>query len=222
MKPLYLGAAAVAIIASQPAMADTYTKANFSGGVFPGNANVVSPFTGAVSPGQSLSGSFIYDNALVPAGGTGFVNVFQGQFPDVAGFTDANLFTFNLGSVVLTAADLSPDSLLGLGIQYNNGNFNGFAGQLNFNYQNQAYALSLQGGTFAVNRLVNGNIDYGTNYVSGYVNIGNQSLTGQTVVTPATAAVPEPATWAMMVLGFGFVGYTMRRRRATVRLSHAS
>jgi hypothetical protein len=30
------------------------------------------------------------------------------------------------------------------------------------------------------------------------------------VVTPG--AVPEPATWAMMILGFGVVGYAMRRR----------
>ena len=34
-------------------------------------------------------------------------------------------------------------------------------------------------------------------------------------VTPAPA-VPEPATWAMMVIGFGLVGGTMRRRRTTV------
>jgi hypothetical protein len=27
--------------------------------------------------------------------------------------------------------------------------------------------------------------------------------------------VPEPATWAMMIMGFGFVGNAMRRRRAT-------
>jgi hypothetical protein len=27
------------------------------------------------------------------------------------------------------------------------------------------------------------------------------------------AAVPEPASWAMMLLGFGAIGLTMRRRR---------
>jgi len=27
-------------------------------------------------------------------------------------------------------------------------------------------------------------------------------------------AVPEPGTWAMLVLGFGLVGATMRRRKA--------
>lgn len=30
-----------------------------------------------------------------------------------------------------------------------------------------------------------------------------------------TAAVPEPATWAMLVTGFGVVGFGMRRRRKT-------
>ncbi len=35
-----------------------------------------------------------------------------------------------------------------------------------------------------------------------------------------TGAVPEPATWAMMLLGFGGIGMAMRRRRkATVALS---
>lgn len=35
-----------------------------------------------------------------------------------------------------------------------------------------------------------------------------------------TPAVPEPATWAMMIVGFGLVGGTMRRRhRATVRFA---
>ena len=32
----------------------------------------------------------------------------------------------------------------------------------------------------------------------------------------ATVSVPEPATWAMMVAGFGLVGFSVRRRRTTV------
>ena len=32
-------------------------------------------------------------------------------------------------------------------------------------------------------------------------------------VTPGEPGVPEPATWAMMILGFGLVGYSARRRR---------
>lgn len=32
-------------------------------------------------------------------------------------------------------------------------------------------------------------------------------------------AVPEPATWAMMMLGFGAVGYAMRKRKAVVHFA---
>jgi PEP-CTERM motif len=30
------------------------------------------------------------------------------------------------------------------------------------------------------------------------------------------AAVPEPASWALMIGGFGLVGFAMRRRKANV------
>jgi hypothetical protein len=39
--------------------------------------------------------------------------------------------------------------------------------------------------------------------------------------TYLTAAVPEPDTWAMMLLGFGAVGFAMRRRR-TPRLAQVA
>lgn len=34
-------------------------------------------------------------------------------------------------------------------------------------------------------------------------------------VSGATAAVPEPSTWAMMIMGFGATGFALRRRRRT-------
>jgi hypothetical protein len=37
----------------------------------------------------------------------------------------------------------------------------------------------------------------------------------------SVTAVPEPATWAMMLLGFGAVGYSMRRRRLTYSRAQA-
>lgn len=44
---------------------------------------------------------------------------------------------------------------------------------------------------------------------------GNQLGFAGVVYSPATvdAAVPEPATWAMMLLGFGAIGFAMRRRK---------
>ena len=40
---------------------------------------------------------------------------------------------------------------------------------------------------------------------------------GSAIGTPTTPppVVPEPATWAMMLMGFGAVGFTLRRRRRT-------
>lgn len=37
----------------------------------------------------------------------------------------------------------------------------------------------------------------------------------------AFQAVPEPGTWALMIIGFGLVGNALRRRRRTVRLQFA-
>lgn len=59
-----------------------------------------------------------------------------------------------------------------------------------------------------------------TNGTSFRVNTqGAGLLTGLVTAsaTPVTAAVPEPSTWAMMLLGFGVVGYSLRsaRRRKT-------
>ncbi len=50
----------------------------------------------------------------------------------------------------------------------------------------------------------------------GYVVIAQQ-------LAASSGAVPEPATWAMMIVGFGAIGFTMRRgkRAATVRFEHA-
>lgn len=38
-----------------------------------------------------------------------------------------------------------------------------------------------------------------------------------TFAPTVSGAVPEPATWGMMILGFGAIGFAMRRRRSTMR-----
>jgi hypothetical protein len=47
---------------------------------------------------------------------------------------------------------------------------------------------------------------------------GNADITARFTLL---SAVPEPSTWAMMVLGVGFAGAAMRRRRATVSVRYA-
>lgn len=58
-------------------------------------------------------------------------------------------------------------------------------------------------------------IDLTTGRLTG---LGN---TGRALFGIAIPAVPEPSTWAMMLLGFGAVGYSMRKRKAAVRVSYA-
>lgn len=47
--------------------------------------------------------------------------------------------------------------------------------------------------------------------------VGTDGVSGPTIynisISNVSAAVPEPATWAMMLLGFGAIGVSARRRR---------
>jgi hypothetical protein len=54
--------------------------------------------------------------------------------------------------------------------------------------------------------------------VSG-TSAGNGSFSGTIAFAPR--AVPEPASWALMILGFGGVGASLRRRQAMGRLQTA-
>jgi hypothetical protein len=63
-----------------------------------------------------------------------------------------------------------------------------------------------------------------TNDTSYRVNtMGAGLLTGLVTAsaTQVTAAVPEPATWAMMLLGFGAIGVSVRRKRRVTMLQAA-
>jgi hypothetical protein len=51
----------------------------------------------------------------------------------------------------------------------------------------------------------------------GIGNGGNYSNDSVGVNFSASNAVPEPATWAMMLVGFGAIGWVMRRRRNTAQ-----
>ena len=77
-------------------------------------------------------------------------------------------------------------------------------GGVHFSFTNPAQAFTFPGGTFTLT-------------------VDNFTVSGTDVNTPITGfiqaavtGVPEPATWAMMLLGFGGVGFAMRRRRSSV------
>lgn len=74
-----------------------------------------------------------------------------------------------------------------------------------------------------VEGLVGLRFDAGQGYQYGYADIAGSTLKGfRYETTPganvAFGAVPEPASWAMLIAGFGLTGATLRRRRpATAR-----
>ena len=85
-----LTAVAALLVASTIAWADTYTIASFSGAINGGSANVKPPFSGnGFTQGDSISGSFVFDNQLVPPPASGFRNVFFSTFPDIAAIPPA-------------------------------------------------------------------------------------------------------------------------------------
>ena len=51
---------------------------------------------------------------------------------------------------------------------------------------------------------------------------GKNTKTGSLGGTITITALPEPGTWAMMLLGFGAMGWQLRRRRSSLRLAQAA
>lgn len=47
------------------------------------------------------------------------------------------------------------------------------------------------------------------------------SLVSLSSVTPVTGAIPEPATWLLLLSGFGAIGFVLRRRSTRLRLSYS-
>ncbi|MDB5482388.1 MAG: hypothetical protein JWO83_3441 [Caulobacteraceae bacterium] len=98
---------------------------------------------------------------------------------------------------------------------------------VSFGFSNFGYSKYGSGDSFAttldklgnveasvsVNNVEGGIVSIGGNSVSDLQinNNGNNWLFGVSELT-YSASVPEPSTWAMLLGGFGFIGYVLRRR----------
>ncbi len=66
------------------------------------------------------------------------------------------------------------------------------------------------------------NIDsafYSVNLATGAASFIDTIGSGPLIGITATGAVPEPATWGMMLVGFGIVGSSLRRRRSSLHFA---
>ena len=95
-----------------------------------------------------------------------------------------------------------------------------------------SYRLSVSGGlqSFSINGTsvysnltINGPAAPSTIYFGDGTGFANASANIRSVVFtfPGAGGVPEPASWALMITGFGLAGGAIRRRRETVRVTFA-
>jgi hypothetical protein len=181
------------LVAITMAAAATLGAASAEAATFPvGSPN----FTATAGAGGTFSGAF--KNTGIAAG----------EFSDTFTFT---LPTSGLGSGTVTTSVTDLGSVNDL--DFTSVTINGFAALLTKTNEGRfevAFVNNVPIVAGELNRLV----------VNG-LSRGNGAYGGQATFTPVNSAVPEPATWAMMIMGFGVVGYAMRRRRTAVRFSQA-
>jgi hypothetical protein len=204
------------------ASADVYMTADFSGNLG-SSPNIKAPFNqlgSGFTGGMQFTGSLVYDVNLIPVNPSPATNVFFQNFPDIGAIPAATAFTLNFGTYTFNLSN-NIDALLPAGIQYKNGQFNGLEFIADFSFLSHEYQVRIDGPVLTVfaldgvpnafdpngfptgNRLIGGTID---------------TFTGLTNVTPfdpnaVVDGVPEPSTWAMMILGFAGVGFMAYRRK---------
>jgi hypothetical protein len=227
MRFLSTGLGIAALLASYgAATADTYTSATFSGAINSGNANVKSPFSGnGFTQGDTFSGSLVFDNALVPAAGSGFVNVSFSSFPDIGIIPSTAALSFNFDGVVFNLSN-NINALLPAAIQYSNGAFHGLEFISDFAFQGSEYQFRIDGTAITVKLLdgipnsfdVNG-FPTGKSLINAHLTTSLTDLTPFDL--PVASAVPEPTTWAMLILGFTGIGFMAYRRKSKPALMTA-
>lgn len=143
--------------------------------------------------GTSLSGNFAdnigADVTTVYSGALSFAAAATDGFDYVINFTDGFLYNPSLGNLLL-------DVLIPVGTT---------VGGPGFFLASFDAANSFNDGVYSVNSVFDGAATSGIANTAGTIT----QFTG----TAVAGAVPEPATWAMLIAGFGGVGFAMRRRR---------
>lgn len=197
-----------------PAFAATTVSFAAGSGVLPADVTVFEDFEGYASgtPGASIgTNAFVFDGTVSgqsarPAfGSTGnFATVQTGGVYTVS-FAATTKFSFVLGSL---------DTFNDLTLKYENGTSQAYIGGQIINDLSFPSGDQISGET---NGVVTYTVATGPRLVGAEFRSTSNSFEFDNL---AAGAVPEPATWAMMIGGFGFIGAASRRRSRT-RVAYA-
>jgi len=198
-KVLYALAGATALTAASAANATLFTGSTlgcFGGGCTVANASA----TGGAS---FNSGTFNQSDA------GGFLSIGSGSGTDTLGLISVSGVSSSWVNVPFTLqvnftspAGTSPGSALYSALVNGSVTSDGAGGAF-FDFNNTPLNFTYNGGTFTL-------------FVNDLAVSSGATNTPLNGVIRATAAVPEPATWGLMLLGFGGIGMAMRRRRRPV------
>ena len=201
---LMVGAAGIAV--AVPAFAATTVSFAGGSGALPANAIIVEDFESFApgTPGAAIGpNAFVYNDSVSgqsarPAfGSTGnFATVLTGGSYSID-FGPTKAFSFVLGSL---------DTYNTLTLKYENGSSQSYIGGQIINDLSFPSGNQISGET---NGVVTYSVASGPRIVGAVFQSSQNSFE---VDNLATGAVPEPATWAMMIGGFGLVGAVSRRR----------
>jgi hypothetical protein len=196
------------------------------------NASYVDPNLGSKLGSTVYSGNYSWRVEDTTDGG--YASVIQQR---VNGYTDANIFfawksvlegahgVTDAATMIISLRDLTTNTEI-IRREYNAASGGGgvdprftYDNATNLYYTSQwqieqlAIGANLQGHDFLLSVLA---ADCQPSAHTGYV-----YLDGFGAVTPPAGGVPEPTTWAMMIMGFGLMGGAMRRQRANVKFAIA-
>lgn len=174
-------------------------------------------FTGSTTGCFTTVGGTCTQGSTATTGGLTFTGGTFNQSTDASGFLGIGGLTDNLGTFSLLGTPQSySGSMFNLLVSFTSPSGTTPSSSL-FTALLTGSVISTTSGSVFLNfdnttRLFGsaaGPFTFAVNDVSVSAGSSGQILSGQVQM----AAVPEPGTWALMLLGFGGVGYSMRRRR---------
>ena len=203
-----LGVATAAILLAAPANAVTV---DFEALASVANSGSVATHSSTIATnGMTFSGGGLYKNGFFSADQSVVYGTYSGYPYYLNGYT--NPLTIDLGG---TYNLVSLDLVNHLGATYTVLANTGLSEVLQIvNGVTATFSLSGPGITSLTVTSADSEFN-GTEFIFGIDNITADTL----IVPPPSSSVPEPATWTMLISGFGLVGAMMRRKKAAVRFS---